>query len=385
MKLLAVFGTRPEAVKLAPVLSTLKAQAAIESLVCVTGQHRALLDQMLDFFSIAPDFDLDLMAAGQGLNPLAARLIERLDPILGEARPDRVIVQGDTSSALAAALAAFHRGIPVAHVEAGLRTYRADQPFPEEFNRRAIGLIADLHFAPTRAARDNLLAERLRGEVFVTGNSGIDALDMVLGRLETDRELRARVDAALPAFPAGAKQILVTAHRRESFGAPFGAICGALARLAERADVEILFPLHPNPALSAPAEAALGNLARVHLLPPLDLPSFVALMRRADLILTDSGGVQEEAVTLGKPVLVMREATERPEGVEAGAALRVGTDPARILHAAEMLLAAPASNQRSQLYGDGRAAGRIVAGLLGRPVDEFARDWPRIEGMRQIG
>jgi len=385
MKFLTVFGTRPEAVKLAPVLSTLRAETAIESLVCVTGQHRALLDQMLDFFAIAPDFDLDLMVADQALNRLAARLIARLDPILAEVRPDRVIVQGDTTTALAAALAAFHRSIPVAHVEAGLRTYRAAEPFPEEINRRAIALIADLHFAPTRAARDNLFAERLRGEVFVTGNSGVDALDMVLARLEGDPALRERVDAALPEIPAGRKQVLVTAHRRESLGARFGAICGALAGLAERSDVEILFPLHPNPALRAAAEAALGGAPRIRLLPPLDLPAFVALMQRADLILTDSGGVQEEAVTLGKPVLVLRDVTERPEGVEAGAALRVGTDPARILHAAETLLDAPAASQRSQVYGDGRAGRRIVDGLLGRPVEEFARDWPRIEGLRQIG
>lgn len=385
MKLLAVIGTRPEAVKLAPVLRTLEAEPAIETQVCVTGQHRGLLDQVLEFFSIRPDFDLDLMAPDQALNPLAARLVERLDRVFAKAAPDRVVVQGDTSTALAAALAALHRSIPVAHVEAGLRTYRAGQPFPEEFNRRAIALIADLHFAPTRAARDNLLAERLQGEVFVTGNSGVDALDLVLGRLETDPSLIRRVEAALPPIPEGGRLVAVTAHRRESFGAPFEAICGALARLAERADVEIAFPLHPNPTLRAPAEAALGHIARVHLLPPLDLPCFVALMQRAHVILTDSGGVQEEAVTLGKPVLVLREATERPEGVEAGAALRVGTDPERILHAAEMLLAAPATAQRSQLYGDGRASARIVDALLGRPVEEFARDWPRIEGLRRMG
>ena len=385
MKLLVVFGTRPEAVKLAPLLKALKSESAIETRVCVTGQHRDLLDSVLDFFSIMPDSDLDLMTPDQALNPLAARLIERLDPLLARTAPDRVIVQGDTSTALTAALAAFHRGIPVAHVEAGLRTYRADQPFPEEFNRRAIGLVADLHFAPTRAAGDNLLAERLQGEVFVTGNTGVDALDMVLDRLETEAALRGRVDAALPPIAEDRKQVVVTAHRRESFGVPFAAICGALARLAERGDVEILFPLHPNPELRAPAEQTLGGLAHVHLLPPLDLPCFVALMQRAHLILTDSGGVQEDAVSLGKHLLVMRDATERPEGVEAGAALLVGTDPERILHAAEMLLEAPASGQRPHLYGDGRASERIVDALLGRPIDEFARDWPPIEGWRRIG
>lgn len=386
MKLLTIFGTRPEAVKIAPVLRTLKSESSIEALVCITGQHRELIVPVLDFFSIRPDFDLELMTPDQALNPLAARLIERLDSLLAEVAPDRVIVQGDTTSAFAAALAAFHRGLPVAHIEAGLRTYRSCQPFPEEHNRRAIGLIADLHFAPTRAARDNLLAERLGGDVFVTGNSGVDALDLVLDRLERDAALWWRVDAALPQVPEGRKLVLVTAHRRESFGAPFAAICAALSRLAERPDVEIAFPLHPNPELRPMAEAALGGLPHVHLLPALDLPCFVALMQRARLILTDSGGVQEEAVTLGKPVLVLRDATERPEGVEAGAALRVGTDPERILHAADGLLAAPpGAETRSHLYGDGRAGERIVDGLLGRPVEEFARDWPRIEGLRRIG
>jgi UDP-N-acetylglucosamine 2-epimerase (non-hydrolysing) len=385
MKFLVVFGTRPEAVKLAPVIRTLKSEPGTETQVCVTGQHRDLLDPVLDFFAITPDYDLALMEPEQALNPLTSRLIARLDPLLAEAAPDRVIVQGDTTTAFAAALAAFHRGIPVAHVEAGLRTYRAAEPFPEEVNRRAIGLIADMHFAPTRAARDNLVGERLRGEVLVTGNSGVDALDIVVDALESDADLWWRVDAGLPVKQDGRKLVAVTAHRRESFGAPFAAICAAVARLAERPDIDILFPLHPNPELRAPAEAAFAGLANVHLTPPLDLPSFVALMQRADLILTDSGGVQEEAVTLGRPLLVLREATERPEGVEAGAALRVGTDPERIVHAAETLLERPAPAQRSQLYGDGRASERIANALLGRPVDEFARDWPRIEGLRRMG
>jgi UDP-N-acetylglucosamine 2-epimerase (non-hydrolysing) len=385
MDLLAVFGTRPEAVKIAPVLLTLRSEHKIETRVCVTGQHRVLLDQVLDFFAIKPDFDLDLMMPGQALNPLLARLIDRLDAVLREAAPDRVLVQGDTTTALAAALAAYHRGIPVAHVEAGLRTYQAYAPFPEELNRRAIALVADLHFAPTRAARDNLLAERLGGEVFVTGNSGIDALDHVLFRLANDRTLRGEVDALLPPSRPGVRRILVTAHRRESFGAPFRAICDALARLAARGDVEIMFPLHPNPELGAPAELALGDTPGVQLLPPLDLPCFVRLLSKAELVLTDSGGVQEEAVTLGKPVLVLRAATERNEGVEAGAARLAGTDAHAIVEAAEAALAAPDPGPRSQLYGDGRAAERIADALSGRPVDEFARDWPRIEGIRRIG
>jgi UDP-N-acetylglucosamine 2-epimerase (non-hydrolysing) len=287
---------------------------------------------------------------------------------------------------MAGALAAFHRRIPVAHVEAGLRTYRNLTPWPEEYNRRSIGLIADLHFAPTRGARDNLAGERLSGDVYVTGNSGVDALDLVLDRLERDPALAAAVEAALPPRVDERKEVLVTAHRRESFGVPFQGMCEALAGLAAREDVEILFPLHPNPRLRMAAEEALGGRPRIRLLPPLDLPCFVRLMQRARLILTDSGGVQEEAVALGKDLLVLREATERPEGVEAGAALRVGTDPARILHAAGGLLdRAPAPAVRSHLYGDGRAAERIAAGLLGREVDEFARDWPRIEGLRRMG
>jgi UDP-N-acetylglucosamine 2-epimerase (non-hydrolysing) len=386
MKFLAVFGTRPEAVKLAPVLMALQREPGTQIFICITGQHRDLTRPVLDFFSLHADFDLEVMAPQQALNPLTARLIERVDPMLVRTAPDRVIVQGDTTTAFAAALAAFNRRIPVAHVEAGLRTYRHNTPYPEEYNRRAIALTADLHFAPTRLGRENLEAERLCGEVFVTGNSGIDALHLVLAQLDREPALAAAVESALPPRIDARHELLVTAHRRESFGAPFGAICAALARLAEREDVEILFPLHPNPSLRAMAEAALGGRPRIRLLPPLDFARFVRLMQRARLILTDSGGVQEEGVALGKPVLVLRDSTERPEGIEAGAALRVGTDPDRIVHAAESLLAGGrADDAPCSLYGDGHAAARIVDGLLGRPVAEFARDWPRIEGLRRIG
>ncbi len=386
MKFLAVFGTRPEAVKLAPVLKTLHAEPGTTTHICVTGQHRDMTRPILDLFSLRADFDLEVMVPQQALNPLTARLVERIDPVLVKLAPDRVIVQGDTTTAMAAALAAFHRGIPVGHVEAGLRTWRNGSPFPEECYRRAIALIADLHFAPTRAARDNLASERLDGEVFVTGNTGIDALDMVLDRLASDPALAAAVDAALPPRIDGRREILVTAHRRESFGQPFEAICSSLIALAGRTDVEILFPLHPNPRLRAAAEQVLGGQPRIRLLPPLPLPCFVRLMQRARLILTDSGGVQEEAVALGRDVLVLREVTERPEGIEAGAALRVGTDPARILHAANVRLdAAAPPGTRSNVYGDGRAAVRIVDALMGREVEEFASGWPRIEGLRRIG
>jgi UDP-N-acetylglucosamine 2-epimerase (non-hydrolysing) len=368
VKLLSVFGTRPEAVKMAPVLLALDLEPFVQSQVCVTGQHRALLDQVLDFYSIVPDFDLDAMAPGQSLNALAARLVERLDAVLEEVRPDRVIVQGDTTTALAGALAAFHRSIPVAHVEAGLRTYCAAAPFPEEANRRAIALLADMHFAPTAAAGANLVAERLRGEVFVTGNSGVDALHLALAAIGADPRA---------AGGGGARKlILVTCHRRESFGAPFAAICAALERLDRRPDVEIAFPRHPNPALA-------GRPSGLRDLPPLDLPDFLRLMLRADLILTDSGGVQEEAITLGKPVIVLRDATERPEG----GAMLAGSDADRIVRAAEAHLDAGGDPPEPSLaYGDGRAAERIVNALLGRPVEEFAAAAsPARDGLRQIG
>jgi UDP-N-acetylglucosamine 2-epimerase (non-hydrolysing) len=357
MKLLTIFGTRPEAVKLAPVLIALKDEPSISSQVCVTGQHRALLDQVLGFFDIKPDFDLALMERDQALNAFLSRAVARIDQVLAEAAPDRILVQGDTSTAFAAALAAFNRRIPVAHVEAGLRTYCMHAPYPEEVNRRAISLMADMHFAPTPAANDHLCAERLRGEVFVTGNSGIDALRLV-------RAAPAKAVEWPPLAPS-MKLVLVTCHRRESFGAPFAAICSALERIAARDDVEILFPRHPNPALEG-----IGP-ANVRLLPPLDLPAFVGLLERAALVLTDSGGVQEEAAALGKPVIVLRDATERPEGLSEGAVL-AGTDADRIVRAAEARLDGVAGPVFPSLaFGDGQAAARIVDGLLGRPVAEF--------------
>lgn len=358
MRLLSIFGTRPEAVKMAPILRALAAEPGIDSRVCVTGQHRELLDGVLTVFGIVPDMDLDLMERGQTLSGLLARSVERIDAVLAEEAPDRILVQGDTTTAYAAALAAHHRRIPVAHVEAGLRTYAA-HPWPEEANRRGIALLADLHFAPTPGAAANLAAERIAGRVVVTGNSGIDALHLIVAQLP------------LESASGGRRQVLVTGHRRESFGAPFQAICAALRAIAQRGDVDILYPVHPNPNVLGPVTAALGGIAGIRLVPPLDLAPFVAAMRRADLILTDSGGVQEEAVTLGKPILVLRETTERPEGVAAGLARLVGTDPARIVAEANALLDNPPPLRPSALYGDGRAAARIVDALLGREVDGF--------------
>jgi UDP-N-acetylglucosamine 2-epimerase (non-hydrolysing) len=375
MRLLTVFGTRPEAIKLAPVLTALAAEPEIHSIACVTGQHRELLDQALAVFGIRPDRDLRLMEPKQGLNAFTSRALVAIDGVIEDCGPDRVLVQGDTTTALAAALAAYHRGIPVAHVEAGLRTYLPDSPWPEEFNRRTIALVSDLHFAPTPAASDNLCAERLHGDVFVTGNTGIDALHLVLRRLAEDEAFRSSADAASPRIAAGKKLVLVTGHRRESLGAPFAEICAALAALSCRDDVEIVYPLHPNPLVRGPAEQTLAGLRRVRLLPPLDFPAFVRLMQRADLIVTDSGGVQEEAVALARPVLVTREVTERAEAIGEGAAWIVGTAGDRLLRQITALLddAALAARfaRRSGTYGDGRASGRIVDALLGRPVDEF--------------
>ena len=384
MKLLSVFGTRPEAVKLAPVLRALAAESNVRSQFCLTGQHRDLVDPVLRLFSLQPDLDLGLAVRSGSLNELAARTIDRLDKLLMREAPDRVIVQGDTTSAMAAALAAGNRRIPVAHVEAGLRTYATAGPWPEETNRRAIALHADLHFAPTATAKANLAAERLHGEVFVTGNSGIDSLHWVRARLADDAGLRARADAHLPP-PGRRRLVLVTAHRRESFGAPLRSISAGLAALA-RGSVDIVWPLHPNPAVRKTVLAALGGHPNVHLVDPLGLPSFVRAMERADLILSDSGGVQEEAAALGKRVLVLREATERREGVDAGLAELVGMDSDAIRSRAQVLLRRGTRGRApSTIYGDGRAAQRIVAGLLGRPVEEFVAAIPARDELRQIG
>lgn len=373
MRLLSVIGTRPEAVKMAPVLRALRREPGIESLVCLTGQHRDLAAPVLGLFGLSADRDLALMEPGQALNPLLGRAVDALDRLLAETAPDRVLVHGDTTTALAAALAAFHRSIPVAHVEAGLRSGSLSDPFPEEMNRRTVDLVSDLLFAPTREAADNLAAERVPGRILVTGNSGIDALRLTLARLR-DPALRSAAEASLPPLDPERRLVLVTAHRRESFGAPFRRICGALARIAARGDSEIVWPLHPNPKLAGPASRLAGS-PQIHLVPPLGLAAFALLLRRADLVLTDSGGVQEEAAALGRPTLVLREATERPEGLRAGAARLVGTGAAAIVREASLLLdaprAAPHSGPLAPLYGDGRAARRIAAALAGRTAAAF--------------
>lgn len=367
-KVMVVFGTRPEAIKLFPVIRALEAQPGLDVRVCVTGQHRALLDQVLGLAGIRPDIDLDLMAPGQSLDDLTARLLRGLGHVLDDERPDRVVVQGDTASAMCAALAAYYRRIPVAHVEAGLRSGNLDHPWPEEGNRRIIGTLADLHFAPTDAAAAALCAENVDpSRVHMTGNSGIDALLHVRAMLREGRA-EAPVMAALTARFAGRRIIAVTCHRRENLS-DLDNIADALVSLAAREDVAIVLPLHPNPLIGAAFRTKLDGLPNVALTDALDYPDFAALLDACHIVLTDSGGVQEEAPSLGKPVLVMRETTERPEGVTAGTARLVGTDTARIVAEAARLLddsAAHAAMARAHgPYGDGNAAERIAAVLSG--------------------
>jgi UDP-N-acetylglucosamine 2-epimerase (non-hydrolysing) len=351
LKVLFVFGTRPEAIKLAPVVRCLREDARFETCVAVTAQHREMLDQVLATFAIAPDYDLNVMQPGQTLAESASRILAALEPVLDRDRPDVVVVQGDTTTTFCGALAAFYKGIAVAHVEAGLRTGDLGQPFPEEMNRVLTSRLTALHFAATESAAENLRREGVDDEkIFVTGNPGIDA---VLSVRDT-----------LPAFEPGAKKmILVTAHRRESFGPGFLSICRALRRLAERVDVEIVYPVHPNPNVRNVVYQHLRDIPNVLLIEPLEYVQFVDLMRRAYVLLTDSGGVQEEGPSLGKPVLVMREKTERPEAVEAGTALLVGTDEERIVAETTRLLDdGEEYARRARIhdpYGDGRASERI--------------------------
>jgi UDP-N-acetylglucosamine 2-epimerase (non-hydrolysing) len=383
MKLLSVFGTRPEAIKMAPLLAALNAEPSVRSLLCVTGQHRELLEQALAPFGIVADHDLRLMRPGQSLAGLIGRAVARLGSIYERIKPDRVLVHGDTASALAGAIAAYHLGIPVGHVEAGLRTYRLDRPFPEEMSRRTIDMCSDLLFAPGAEAQANLEAEGVEGRIFVTGNTAVDALEAALRRLETDPELRRCADAALPPLRPGRKILLVTAYRRESMGLGLSNICTALTQLAQRSDLEIVFPVHPNPAIDEPVREALGDSGNIHLPQPLDHGCFVRLMQRADLILTDSGGIQEEAPTLGKPVLVMREASERTAC--AGSGLRLtGTKAAFIVRDVAAMLDDPAAllpAMSPNPHGDGRASARIVDALLGRPFVPFASTAPQAEQM----
>jgi UDP-N-acetylglucosamine 2-epimerase (non-hydrolysing) len=365
IKVMVVLGTRPEAIKLAPVIQTLQRRARsgeVAVKVCVTGQHREMLDQVMNLFGIVPDINLDLMQPGQTPSQVAARVLLEIEPVLQRERPDWVLVQGDTTTVMATAIAAHHMRIKVGHVEAGLRTGDRFNPFPEEMNRVIASHIADLHFAPTQQARQNLLREGIAAHIIlVTGNTIIDALLEIAERPAPPEVAQFTTDRR--------RLVLVTAHRRENFGAPLKDICLALKSLAEtRPELRIVYPVHLNPNVQVPVRAALGDVPNIFLLPPVDYLLLVHLMKASALILTDSGGIQEEAPSLGKPVLVLRQTTERPEAVEAGAVRLVGTDPAAIIAAATQLLddeqLYSVMAQAINPYGDGNAAERIVDALV---------------------
>ena len=370
MQILSVAGTRPEAIKMAMVARTLSATEGIRHCFCVTGQHREMLDSVLRLFDIEPDYDLDVMTPGQDLTDVTGAVLIGMRNVLADANPDRVLVQGDTTTVLATALAAFYARIPVGHVEAGLRTGDMSAPWPEEMNRRLADTLSDRHYAPTETARENLLREGLPDAgIVVTGNTVIDALLHVVDRLNNEPNLLTQTAARLPERDADKRLILVTGHRRESFGAGFEQICRALAQLSSRDDVEIVYPVHLNPRVREPVFRHLAALPNVHLIEPLDYLAFVHLMNEAHLILTDSGGIQEEAPSLGKPVLVMRDKTERPEAVATGTVKLVGTDAHHITVETTRLLDDPeayaAMARIHYPYGDGQASQRILEDLIG--------------------
>ncbi|MEJ5311265.1 MAG: UDP-N-acetylglucosamine 2-epimerase (non-hydrolyzing) [Anaerolineae bacterium] len=366
LKVLSIFGTRPEAIKMAPVIKELARHPdRIVSRVCVTAQHREMLDQVLNLFDIVPDYDLDLMRPNQSLAALTARVFAELDAVIAQEQPDWVLVQGDTTTVMVASLVAFYHRVKVGHVEAGLRTYDKWQPFPEEINRKVAGVVADLHFAATETAKANLLREGVdSAAIYVTGNPVIDALKMVA---EMPYDMQA---GPLAGIPWDKRIILVTAHRRENFGQPLENICTALREIAECyvQDVHLVYPVHLNPNVQGPVYRLLNAVSNITLLPPLDYLPMVHLMKRCTLVLTDSGGLQEEAPGLGKPVLVLRETTERPEAVTAGTARLIGTDVTQIVTWAQRLLDSPAEYDTMARavnpFGDGKAAMRIVDTLL---------------------
>lgn len=364
-KLMVVFGTRPEAIKMAPVVSVLREDPRFETIVAVTAQHRQMLDQVLELFQITPDEDLDLMQPGQTLPGLFSRILNGMSEIIQKHQPDLVLVHGDTSTTLAAALAAFYARTAVGHVEAGLRTGDLYAPWPEEANRRLVAPLVRFHFAPTEAAAANLRKEGVAAPtVHVTGNTVIDALLEVTGRIERDPSLANSLADQLPPLDSDKRLILVTGHRRENFGDGFEQICQSLADLTDRGDTQVVYPVHLNPNVQEPVNRILGGRPDIHLIKPLDYLPFVHLMSKVDIILTDSGGIQEEAPSLGKPVLVMRDTTERPEAVDAGTVILVGTERARITQQAFRLLddssAYESMSRAHNPYGDGKAAQRIA-------------------------
>jgi UDP-N-acetylglucosamine 2-epimerase (non-hydrolysing) len=374
VKVLTVFGTRPEAIKMAPLVHALAQDDAFESRVCVTAQHREMLDQVLRLFEIVPDYDLNIMKPGQGLSEITCRILEGLKGVLEDFKPDVVLVHGDTTTTMATSLAAFYQRIPVGHVEAGLRTGNLYSPWPEEANRKLTGHLAMYHFSPTENSRQNLLRESLRDDhIFVTGNTVIDALLWVRDRIMHNPELRSSLDQRYPFLDANKKMILVTGHRRESFGGGFERICSALAEIAcQHPEVQVVYPVHLNPNVSEPVNRILKGIDNIILIDPQDYLPFVYLMTRSYLILTDSGGIQEEAPSLGKPVLVMRDTTERPEAVDAGTVQLVGTDVAKIVDAVTRLLTDEgeyhAMSRAHNPYGDGHACQRILEALKNHQV-----------------
>ena len=378
-KILTIFGTRPEAIKMAPVVQEFRKHRAIEARVCVTAQHRQMLDQVLDLFEIVPDYDLNVMRPNQSLADVTGSVLRGVDDVLARFEPDWVLVHGDTTTTLAASISAFYRRIPVAHVEAGLRTSNIDSPWPEEMNRRVTDAISSLYFAPTECARRNLLAEGVRdAQIVVTGNTVIDALLKIVARLRDNADLRRALSDRLPFLDANRPLILVTGHRRENFGKKFLCFCAALRRIAlERPGVQIVYAVHLNPQVQRPVRRILSGFPNVSLIGPQDYLPFVYLMMCARVIVTDSGGIQEEAPALGKPVLVTRDTTERPEAIEAGTARLVGTDSDSIVDAVTSLLDDPAEYARMARahnpYGDGLASERVLAAIQARLAGSGAR------------
>lgn len=364
MKILLCFGTRPEAIKLAPVIQELITQK-LDYKVCVTAQHREMLDQVLDFFEIIPDYDLDLMQPNQSLNLLSGKILNAIDRVLEIEKPTIVLVQGDTTSAAMVALAAFHQGIKVGHIEAGLRTYNKLAPFPEEVNRQFTARITDYHFAPTEKAKTNLLNEKIdEADIFTTGNTIVDALEWAIEKMEC-KPVSEEILKIKSLFTPDKKIILVTGHRRENFGEGLINICEALIELSKMKDVEIIFPVHLNPNVSTAVHELLGNINNIHLISPVAYPSMLWLMKNCSLIISDSGGIQEEAPTFKKPVLVTREVSERIEGVEAGFSVLVGTNKHKIILEAQKLINNPPDfKDKNNPYGDGEASKRIIKELI---------------------
>lgn len=369
-KTLIIFGTRPEAIKMAPVVKALQQADGIDVKVCVTAQHRQMLDQVLELFDITPDYDLDIMQAGQDLTDVTTNVLQGLQQVFQQEKPDRILVHGDTTTTFAASLAGYYQRIPVGHVEAGLRTGDIYSPWPEEINRRLTGAITDLHFAPTEKARENLLAENIpESQIIVTGNTVIDALIDVVDKIDNNPQIKSQLQQQFPFIDPNKRLILVTGHRRENFGEGFEQICKALQQISQQPAVQIVYPVHLNPNVREPVLRLLKGADNIHLIEPLDYLPFVYLMQQSYLVLTDSGGVQEEAPSLGKPVLVMRNTTERPEAVDAGTVKLVGTNIEAITEETQKLLNDKEAYRNMSFahnpYGDGKASARIADALIG--------------------